>query len=1032
MVTSARDENSRPMFAVHIKRTLAAAPAGAYLLAAIFVLMALAARAILQPFLGLHVPFLTFFIAVTAAGWYGLGPALFAIALSTLVSVFFFIPPLQTFILTQPDVIAVGVFVGGSMGLASLTYRFHQSSQEARSNHDKIIRIVESITDAYFVLDKNWIYTEVNGKAEALLGRPAHELLGQNVWELFPQAVGTAAWAQLHQAMQDRVSKHFEVYSEPLDRWFENRVYPHDEGLTVMLADITERRRAEDAWHESESRLAAFLEQVPVGIGLLNLEGRWVVSNPLFRHFVEDVIPSRSGVGLWRWRAWGDDGQPLDPSQWPGARGLRGETVPGIDFLYQADNGRDSLVRVSSAPFRDQIGTIIGVILVFQDIDERKRAEDALRESEERFARFMRYLPGLAWIKDHAGRYVFVNEAARRAFGIAHIHGKTDDELFGAETAAQFKHHDATVLASGSPLEAIEKLEHEDGPHFSLVHKFVIPGSRHGARMIGGIAIDVTPHRRAEEALRESEERLSMAMAAGRMGAWDIDIPSGTITWNVKEFGPASHAPPRTLEHLYKLLHPDDAARVKQAAATSQATGHFSDEFRIGRPDDPVRWIAAHGTIITDENGRSVRMVGVTYDITERKQAQGRLERFAEELERQVAERTQELVHSQEQLRALATELNLAEQRERKRLATELHDYLAQTLVLGRLKLGQTRHLPAVPSQCMELIKQTEHVLNEALTYTRTLVADLSPPVLHDFGLPAALTWLGEQMQRHELSVSVHLHNHEGLKLPENQAVLLFQSVRELLLNVAKHAGSGEAMVRLEPRAGDLHIEVRDDGTGFAPAAVMSAPQKTSGVSGKFGLFSIRERMKALGGRFEITSAPGQGTTATIVLPLTVTGPTSREVDLSRPTSMEAVIHAPTAGQSRPDSLPMLPMMRVLLVDDHAMVRQGLRSVLDTYADIDIVGEAWNGEEAVARAETLRPAVVVMDINMPKMNGIEATALIKARHPETIVIGLSVNVGSDTHEAMRAAGASILLTKEAAVEKLYSAIQQAVNGRMDA
>jgi CheY-like chemotaxis protein len=119
----------------------------------------------------------------------------------------------------------------------------------------------------------------------------------------------------------------------------------------------------------------------------------------------------------------------------------------------------------------------------------------------------------------------------------------------------------------------------------------------------------------------------------------------------------------------------------------------------------------------------------------------------------------------------------------------------------------------------------------------------------------------------------------------------------------------------------------------------------------------------------------------------------------------------------------------VLLVDDHVMVRRGLRSVLESYADIEVVGEAWDGEQAVAGTDRYHPAVVVMDINMPKMNGIEATARIKARHPEVIVIGLSVHVGGENSKAMKQAGAALLLTKEAAVDELYRSIQAALDMR---
>jgi DNA-binding NarL/FixJ family response regulator len=124
--------------------------------------------------------------------------------------------------------------------------------------------------------------------------------------------------------------------------------------------------------------------------------------------------------------------------------------------------------------------------------------------------------------------------------------------------------------------------------------------------------------------------------------------------------------------------------------------------------------------------------------------------------------------------------------------------------------------------------------------------------------------------------------------------------------------------------------------------------------------------------------------------------------------------------------------IRVLLVDDHAMVRQGLRSVLDGYADIEVVGEASNGEEAVFMTKRLHPSLVLMDINMPRMNGVDATAHIKARHPEIVVIGLSIQVGHESHLAMLKAGATRLLTKEAAVEQLHHAILHSLNRPADA
>ena len=168
----------------------------------------------------------------------------------------------------------------------------------------------------------------------------------------------------------------------------------------------------------------------------------------------------------------------------------------------------------------------------------------------------------------------------------------------------------------------------------------------------------------------------------------------------------------------------------------------------------------------------------------------------------------------------MATELNLTEQRERKRLAAELHDHLQQLLVLGKLKVGQVkRFAETVPTVVTKSIYETDELLSEALTYTRTLVAELSPPVLRDHGLSAALKWLGGYMKKHNMTVKVTVPEPDDLALPEDQAMLLFQSVRELLINTSKHARTHEAWLMLKTLPGQLLIEVKDYGIGFVPAS---------------------------------------------------------------------------------------------------------------------------------------------------------------------------------------------------------------------
>lgn len=401
------------------------------------------------------------------------------------------------------------------------------------------------------------------------------------------------------------------------------------------------------------------------------------------------------------------------------------------------------------------------------------------------------------------------------------------------------------------------------------------------------------------------------------------------------------------------------------------------------------------------------------------RESEARLREFSGELEQRVTERTAELVQSQARLRGMAMELNLAEQRERKRLARELHDHLQQLLVLSKIKLGQTKQFTHQTPACALLMKETDAILSEALAYTRTLVTDLSPRVLSDHGLIAGLRWLSDYMQKHSLDVTIHAPE-QDVPLPEEQKLLLFQSVRELLINAAKHAETGKAIISVNQLDGKLRIDVHDDGVGF-DLGKEEIPSNRE-ISSKFGLFSIQERMRSLGGYFELQSAPGKGTTATLMLPLI--NPAEMELDSTISGSRDS--HATPIPVSSP---PSSTNTRVLLVDDHIMVRQGLRAVLDAYSNIELVGEAGNGEEAIQLVDQLRPAVVLMDVNMPKMNGIQATKEILEHHPDTIIIALSVNAAENDHEVMRQAGAVQLITKEAAVEQLYDVIQKAMNNK---
>ena len=296
-----------------------------------------------------------------------------------------------------------------------------------------------------------------------------------------------------------------------------------------------------------------------------------------------------------------------------------------------------------------------------------------------------------------------------------------------------------------------------------------------------------------------------------------------------------------------------------QVAATNGR--HEEEGWRL-RKDGTRFWANVVITALKDESGRLSAFAKVTRDLTERKAAEEQLRELAAELEQRVADRTQELVHSRHRLRDLATELTLTEQRERRRLAGELHDYLAQLLVLMRMKIRQAA--PRIPDErATALLKEADHAITESLNYTRSLVAELAPPALQEFGLLEGFAWLAEQMQTHGLTVEIK----KGLQrvvIPDDQAVLVFQSVRELLFNVLKHAGTDHAELSVEIDAeGELVMAVVDNGQGFEVSELAGRNDERK----RFGLFSIRERMEAMGGRFVLESLPTQGTRAMLILP---------------------------------------------------------------------------------------------------------------------------------------------------------------------
>ena len=242
--------------------------------------------------------------------------------------------------------------------------------------------------------------------------------------------------------------------------------------------------------------------------------------------------------------------------------------------------------------------------------------------------------------------------------------------------------------------------------------------------------------------------------------------------------------------------------------------------------------------------------------------------------------------------------------------------------------------------------------------------------------------------------------------------ILLFESVRELLFNTVKHAHVARVDINLEVGPGEtIHIHVSDEGVGFDPAVTLSQNQQQPGL----GLFSIQERLAFFGGHLDIQSAPGKGAQFSLIMPRgDPPRPATGGAKASRHDAVwqERLMYDSSDRTSKP--------LRILIADDHAVARAGIRGLFSKSPLLQVVGEAANGVEAISQAMALQPDVIVMDVSMPQMNGIEATREIHGALPHIQIVGLSTYSDEDTERSMREAGAEAYFTKNDVSDRLVN------------
>jgi signal transduction histidine kinase len=390
---------------------------------------------------------------------------------------------------------------------------------------------------------------------------------------------------------------------------------------------------------------------------------------------------------------------------------------------------------------------------------------------------------------------------------------------------------------------------------------------------------DISDRKKIEQKLRENQSRFALAQKAADVGAWDWEVKTGRIIWRYHlepVFGLKRGKRFYKFKDIMNLVHPEDRERILQILDDCFRTkGHYDFEHRLIWPDGSIHWLRQVGRSFMTLPDGPERMIGIVLDVTNRILARLRLESEKTDLESIIKERTQELAQTnvylqneirgrenyQNKLRLLSSELALSEEKQRRQIASNLHDDIIQTLVYSNMRLGNL--IEKNGNQDIDSLQYIYGLVDQVVEKLRRVTHEISPPILYEFGLIAAVEWLRTQYQK-QYGFKIKIEAEENsIELDEEIRLVLYQAIRELLNNTAKHAKATLVQIVFNVIGQDLFIRYSDNGKGFNTHRLDKRLDNLRG----FGIFNIKDRISYLDGEFEMTSEPGEGVTVHIQAP---------------------------------------------------------------------------------------------------------------------------------------------------------------------
>jgi PAS domain S-box-containing protein len=405
-------------------------------------------------------------------------------------------------------------------------------------------------------------------------------------------------------------------------------------------------------------------------------------------------------------------------------------------------------------------------------------------------------------------------------------------------------------MAAGKPSEDEMRLRRADGVfRWFLIRTVPLRDEQGKIVKWYGTSTDIEDRKRAEDALRESEEKFRQLAENIREVFWMTTPATDELLYVSPAYesvwGRSVESLRQRPRSFMEAIHTEDRERVVGILERQREQG-FEVEYRVVRPDGSVRWIRDRGSPVKNQAGSVYRIVGVAEDITERKHAGDALRRSAAELQ------------------ALSRRLVELQESERRQLSRELHDRVGQNLTALKINLDilQTGLASHGSDEVRARVADSAALLEATMDTIENVMSELRPPMLDDHGLAAALDWHARNFSM-RTGIAVAVRGSELVVRPAPQVeIALFRIAQEALNNVAKHARARRVEIALDHANGECVMSVQDDGIGFDYAAIASDKPKPG-----LGMVTMRERAQAVGGRFEVRALPGRGTQLTVRVP---------------------------------------------------------------------------------------------------------------------------------------------------------------------